>query len=187
MMLRKPILFPILCAVMAVPALANPARYAITADEVAAAVSDQGTPVAPSQIVLLTDVVADVAVPELKVKSIDSAGPERATARLECVDSAQCLPFVVSIRMPANSSLSIAATSSHLLPAAVSRNRPAPIVVHAGSPAMLLLDGPHVHISLTVICLQNGSPGQFIQATDHDRHQKYIARVTQDGLLEGRL
>jgi hypothetical protein len=187
MIQRRSIFSLLLCTAVALPALANPARYAITAGQVAAAVANQGMQVSPDQVVLLTGVVANVAAPELKVKSIDRMGPERAIARLECADSEQCLPFVVSIRLSANESADPVVAPSHFLQRASLQSRPAPIAVRAGSTVILLLDGPHVHISLTVICLENGAPGQTIRATDRDHRQFYMARVTQDGFLEGRL
>ncbi len=180
------ILFLVVSIAAALPAVANPAHYAITAEQVAAAVNNQGMQISPDQVVLLTGVVANVAAPRLTVKSIDRTGPERAIARIECADAAQCLPFVVSIRLNAGESDEVPSTSSRLLSTS-SQAKPAPIVVRAGSPAILLLDGAHVHVSLGVICLDNGAVGQIVRATDRDRRQIFIARVAQSGVLEGRL
>ena len=186
MMQRRSICFLIFCAAAALPALANPARYDITPDQVALAVTNRGMQVSPDRVVLLTEVVASVATPELRVKSIDRMGPARAIARLECADSEQCLPFVVAIRLTQDNSRNFVSTAS-TFPAANARTKAAPIVVRAGSPALLLLNGAHVQISLGVICLDNGAPGQIVHATDRDRRQVYTARVTEDGILEGRL
>jgi flagella basal body P-ring formation protein FlgA len=60
-------------------------------------------------------------------------------------------------------------------------------VVKAGSPATLLLDGDHVHIRLSVICLQNGITGQTIRATSKDHTVVYTAEVVDGGVLKGRL
>lgn len=166
MMQRRSIFFLVFCTAAALPALGSPVRYAITADQVAAAVANQGMQVSPDQVVLLTGVVAHVAAPELKVKSVDRMGPQRAIARLECADSGQCLPFVVSIRLAENGSTDLVSAPTHSSLPARSQFRPAPIVVRAGSTAILLLNGVHVHISLAVICLENGTPGQLIRATD---------------------
>jgi hypothetical protein len=187
MIQRKSISFLVFFVVVALPALASPARYAITAEQVATAVTGQGVHVSPDQVVLLTRVVAQVDAPKLIVKSVDRVGPERAIARLECADSEQCLPFIVSIRMAGSKNADLIAAPSNFLPSARSQTRPARIAVRAGSQAILLLDGPHVHISLAVICLENGAPGQTIRATDQDHRQIYTVRVTQDGILEGRL
>ena len=170
----------------ALPALANPAHYAITAGQVAASVNGQGLQISPEQIVLLTGVVASVPAPRLAVKSIDRMGPERAIARMECVDAQQCLPFVVSIRLNAGDATDTVSPLSRSLPPS-SQVKPAPVVVRAGSPTILQLNGTHVHITLSVICLDNGAVGQTVRATDHDRRQIYTARVVQGGVLEGRL
>jgi hypothetical protein len=183
---RRSILFLVLCAAAVLPAFAVPARYVITPDQVAAAVTDHGMKVSPDQIVLLTGVVANVATPELTVKSIDRMGAQRAIARLECADSQQCLPFVVSIRVAANTGSATVSATPHLQ-AASFQAKPAPIAVRTGSSAILLLNGGHVHIRFGVICLENGAVGQTIHVTDRDRRLVYIARVTQDGVLEGRL
>jgi hypothetical protein len=183
---RWSILSLILSAAAALPALAGTAHYAITAEQVAAAVNSQGAQISPDQIALLTGVVANVAAPRLTVKSIDRMGPERAVARLECADTEQCLPFIVSIRLNTGANSDVVSTLSRSTPTS-SQTRPAPIVVRAGSPTILLLNGPHVQITLGVICLDNGAVGQTIRATDRDRRQIFTAHVMQGGVLEGRL
>jgi hypothetical protein len=65
--------------------------------------------------------------------------------------------------------------------------RPKQIVIRNGSPAMLQLDGAHVHIRIPVICLESGAAGQTIRATDKDRRRTYAAQVVDNGLLQGRL
>jgi hypothetical protein len=135
---------------------------------------------------LLSGVLANVAAPELRVKSIDRAGNQRAIARLECADSEQCLPFVVALRLGRTESAEPVSPSLQRT-APIPRTRPAALAVRAGAPATLLLEGPHVQINLNVICLENGAPGQTIHVTDRDRRQVYTAQVLQDGIVEGRL
>ena len=60
-------------------------------------------------------------------------------------------------------------------------------VVRAGSPAVLLLDSDHVHIRLSVICLENGSTGQKIRVESKDPRQTYVAEVIDGGILRGSL
>jgi hypothetical protein len=171
----------------ATAAAAGAGRYAITAGQIAAAVASHGIQVTPDQVTFLSSVVAHVESPDLKVESIDPMGPQRAIARVECADSRQCLPFVVSLRFE---------QTANAQPSPLDASRPAPvlpptkpsaIVLRAGSPAVLLLNGAHVHISLPVICLDSGAPGQTIRATDRDRRLVYTGRVTANGILEGRL
>ena len=44
-----------------------------------------------------------------------------------------------------------------------------------------------VHIRLSVICLQNGAPGQMIRVTGKDRKLVFTAQVIDGNLLKGRL
>jgi hypothetical protein len=186
MMYRRSIFLVVLCAAANLPALAGTARYAITAEQVSAAVTNYGMQVTPDQVDLLSGVIANVANPELKLRSIDRMGSERAVARLECANAQQCLPFVVSIRQTATSNAGSSPVPSHLLLASAP-TKPAAALVRSGSTAILLLEGTHVHIRLSVICLENGALGQTIRVTDQDRHLTFTARVLQDGILEGRL
>jgi hypothetical protein len=187
MIRRSTTLIFALFAVAALPALAAAGRYAITTEQVAAAVTSSGMQVSPDQVALLTSAVAVVEAPGLRVQSIEHASGQRTLARMECLDAQQCLPFVVALH-PSQIALANAGSgaAAQLAPP-VSQARPSPIAVRAGSPTTLLLDGAHVHISLSVICLENGAPGQTVRATDRDRRQFYTARVAQNGTLEGRL
>ncbi|MGA7341571.1 MAG: flagella basal body P-ring formation protein FlgA [Terracidiphilus sp.] len=187
MICRNSILPWVLLAAAALPAWAGRGRFAITADEVAAALSNHGLQISPQQVVLLTGALASVAAPELQVKSVDRAGDQRAVARLECADSGQCLPFVVALHLSQSENTEPLPASSQRPARANAPNRRSSFAVRAGSHATLLLDGAHVHINLTVICLQNGAPGQIIRATDLNRSQVYTVQVAEDGVLEGRL
>jgi len=182
MMQRKSIQCGLLLVAGALPAAAA-ARYAITTDQVAAAVRAGGIAVSPGQVSLMTNVVSSVADPELKLKSIDRAGDERVFARIECATTKQCLPFMVTLRT--NVAAQAMAETPQLPPAANVRHTTP--LVHAGSTVQMKLEGPHVHITLSVICLQNGAAGQTVHATSLDRKQVYSAQVLNEGVLEGRL
>lgn len=184
MMRRIANLLWIVLAAATLPALAAPGRFAITTERIAQAVSSSGMQISPDQVSLFTGVVASVANPELKVQSIDRAGTQGVIARIACADSQQCLPFLVALHVK----------DSDVAEAAVARStpanstfRPAAFVVRQGATTALLLDGAHVHISLSVICLENGAPGQMIRATSLDRNQVFMVRVAGDGTLRGRL
>jgi hypothetical protein len=183
MIQRRSIFGPMLFAALAMPAVAASGRYAITTEQIAAAMSSNGVAVSPDQVTLPASIVASVADPMLKMKSLDRAGDGLATARLECAEANQCLPFIVTLRMTAVP----VAMSSPGRPPASTQSKPVPPAVHAGSPATLQLEGAHVHITLSVICLQNGGIGQTIRATSQDRSKVYIVQVIHEGMLEGRL
>jgi len=185
MMQNRSILFLILSAATVLPVAAAPGPYPITAERIATAVTASGFQVSPDQVSMLTKAVASVADPELKVSSIAPGGSHRAIARVECAAAEQCLPFIVILHTtgdnPANAIPSAVQTS------AASKSQAPIFAVRAGKPATLLLDSDHVHISLSVICLENGAPGQTIRVSSRDRRQTYTVQVTEDGTLRGRL
>lgn len=184
MMRRISYLSLIVLAAAALPALAAPGRYAITTAQIAEAVSSNGMQISPEQVTLFTSVVASVANPELKVQSIDRAGGQGVIARIACTESGQCLPFLVALHVKDGETYQAAPSRST---PAVSMSRPSAIAVRQGATTALFLDGMHVHISLSVICLENGAPGQMIRATSLDRNQVFMVRVAGDGTLRGRL
>lgn len=183
MMQPRSILSLAFCLAAALPAGAAPGRYAITTERIAAAVTSSGVTVSADQVMLLANVVASIAEPQLKVKSIDRSDDRRAVARLECASPNQCLPFMVALRIAADS----AGNSSDARAQSLSSARSSAPLVRAGSPATLLLEGPHVHISLSVVCLENGILGQTIRVASRDRRQFYTVHVVREGVLEGSL
>lgn len=171
-------------AIAASCAFAASARYPISKEQVAAAVSNGGVAVAPEQVTLLADVVASTRTPRLTVSSIQRWGNQRMMARLECESSDECLPFFVSVKVDPG----VAGAPSVVrapLPASVST--PKHFLVKSGTPATLLLDGERVHIRLAVICMESGVAGQTIRAMDRDRKVVFRAQVIDGGLLQGRL
>ncbi len=184
MKILRPSLICISVAAAALSALAASGRYVITAEHIAAAVSSNGVQITPDQVTLFTTVVASVTNPELKVQSINRSGDGQAIARIACADSAQCLPFMVTLRISNGANVEIASNRAEYYGAP---SRPAQFVVRQGGTTALYLDGAHIHISLSAICLENGIPGQTIRATSLDRHQVFTAQVASDGTLRGRL
>ena len=166
------------------PASAAPGRYAITTERIAEAISNRGVQVSPQQVTLLAGVVASVANPELNVQSIDRTGNEGVIARIACADSAQCLPFFVALHVQDAQIASVTVVNPT---AAVPAARPPVFAVRQGATTALFLDGAHVHISLSAICLENGVPGQTIRATSVDRRQVFTVQVASNGTLRGRL
>jgi hypothetical protein len=174
-------------AAASLPALA--ARgYTISAAAVAAAMKGAGIDASPNQVTLLSNVLASTAEPQLRVQSVHPWGDHRFMVRIECATQNQCLPFMVGLRLAQADTVSLAWISQSIQPTRTTHRVVIPsVLVRAGSPATLLLDGDHVHIRLTVICLQNGGAGQIVRATDKSRRVVYSAEVTDNGILKGRL
>jgi hypothetical protein len=187
------IVLSIIFAFVPWPALAASGHYSISAEQIAATVGGMGVRIAPSQITLLADVVANTPTPALQVRFLERFDANRFMARLECANKEDCLPFMVSIQADRNGATQLASFSSRqsfhnmLLPGAAARQGRGAMVIRSGSPAMLELDGEHVHIRIPVICLENGSAGQTIRATGKDHRQIYAAQVVDHGILRGRL
>ncbi len=177
-----------LLAAAAAPAALAAEHYPISAGLVAAAMGRAGMQVAPDQVVLLTEVVATIPAPVLKVSSVERLSNQRLLARVECEKSEECLPFFVSLGAAPKGNAQSPAGDPDLLSAGLTpTNAAKTVVLRSGSPAKLLLDGNHVHISIPVICLESGSPGQTIRVTDKERRMVFTAQVVNGGILKGRL
>jgi hypothetical protein len=176
-----------LSAAIALPAVAASARNTITAEQVAAAINGAGMKVSADQVMLLADVMATDSSPKLKVESMERWGDHQMKFRLDCVKAGECLPFFVAVRWSqAEPVPSVFADHSST---AISLAKPDSnsFIVRAGSPAVLLLEGDHIHIQLPVVCLQNGAIGQTIRVASPDHRQTYMAAVGEDAVLRGKL
>jgi len=183
----------IVCMVMSWPALAASARYAIRADQVATAVSRMGVNVVAGQVTLLSNVVAASPDSELQVQSMERLGNDRFMTRLACASSEDCLPFMASLLVSHEEAAQLTMASSRLSVLKGNDGEPGPqprtgvLAVRNGAPAILQLDGGHVHIRIPVICLQGGSEGQTVRVSSPDHRKVYAAKVAGEGLLQGRL
>lgn len=182
------------CIVLAIvprPVLASAGRYSISAEQVAVAVGRMGVRISPSQITVLADVVATTPAPVLRVRSLERLDADRFMVRLECVNEDSCLPFMTSIQVDKDEATKLASISSRECLRCGANSVPAQqsgtVVIRSGSSAILELEGPHIHIRIPVICLQNGAAGQTIRATDKDHRRVYAAQVIDIGILRGRL
>jgi hypothetical protein len=180
-------------AAIPVPAVAQSGHYPITVDRIVAAMNNMGLAIAPAQVTLVSSPVAATPGPRLSVRSIERWNDARMMVRLECEDSAECVPFFVAVRTSPTSvnAANVAAVNPASRPAPIaspagSRSYTPP-VLRAGSSATLLLEGNHIHIRLSVICLDGGSPGQTIHVTDAERREVYTAQIVNGSTLEGRL
>jgi hypothetical protein len=178
-----------LLAAMASTATAAPGRAVITPEQVAAAISGAAMKVLPEQVTLLSEVIAKSNSPTLNVESIEPWGSHRMKVRLGCANQEQCLPFYVSVRFDQESGAkpSVALVDQASAMSLRLNHEPKEFVVRAGSKATLLLDGGHVHIRLSVVCLENGAAGQKIRVECKDPKQTYVAEVVEGGILRGSL
>jgi hypothetical protein len=169
------------------PAAAVATENAITAEQVALALSSAGLNTSAKQVVLLTDVVASTNAPALKIESMAQWSDREIKVRLSCVKPGECLPFFVAIRGSQTQVVlpTVAERSSSAILRA--KSDPSSFVVRSGSRGTLLLEGGHVHIQISVVCLANGAVGQTIPVTSLDHKQTYMAEVSGNQVLRGKL
>jgi Chaperone for flagella basal body P-ring formation len=178
----------LILSVLAVPAVAAPPREAITTAQVAAAMNAKGMNVSPLQVTLLADVVARTSTPRLQVESMERWGNDRMRVRLDCADPSDCVPFIVAVRCSPQSNLRpVADTERSSAVMAPPRPEVNSVVVRAGAPVILLLDGGRVHIRLTVVCLESGAAGQTIHVASKDHRQTYTAVVVDSTTVRASL
>jgi len=175
MISRRQILLSALSIAAAIPAFAGAGQYPITQEQIAAAITSGGMQVSPNQVSLLTHAVARVPQPVLKLKSIQPESNAGMIARMECANPSQCLPFLVALHTDNGAAI------------VAQQSKPTELMVRAGASAILLLDGAHVHISVPVICLENGTLGQMVRAANPDKSQFYTVQVAGQQILKGRL
>lgn len=173
-----------LCAAMALPGMAAPIQNSITAEQIADTLNQAGMKISAQQVTLLADVVASTRKPALRVASMERWGDHRVKVRLDCASNAECLPFLVAVNLNNGDAMPAASNS---LTTAASASGAKSLAVRAGEPAMLFLDGDHVHIQLTVTCLENGVPGQTVRAVSKDQRRTFSAQVFSEAVLKGRL
>ena len=164
-------------------------HFAVSADQVALAVSAGGMPISADHVSLLTHVVATEPEPALDVLSVETLGggsPDpsgvRFRVKLACHVAGKCLPFYAIVNSP-------------LLPTGRSKSLPSPsgtvwttrneITMKAGTHAMLLLDDQRSQIQVAVVSLENGVAGHRIHVASLDHKQTYIAEVVNEHLLKG--
>ena len=115
--------------------------------------------------------------------------------RLRCNPVRACLPFFVRVRwheQPSGqlghklSSLpKLARPSAYAVPSGAANDLESaqPLLVRAGQPARLLMEGAGMRISVPVICLERGAKGQQIRARSRESGLVFRARVTAEGVL----
>jgi hypothetical protein len=181
----------ILSAIFAVAITANAAateHYAISAGSVATTLKGSGVTVSPDQVSFPAEVLATTPTPLLKLRSVERLTDERMLARLECVNSGECLPFFVEVHAGQGSVIEAARVArATMLSAGTSQTATTGTTVRSGSAVTLMLDGAHVHIRIPAICLQGGAPGQLIRVTDTNHRLIYAAEVVNASVVKGKL
>lgn len=177
-------------------------RFAISAHQVALALTDKGIPVNEAQVVLAADIVAEEREPVLDILSIEagigsyrdggSAG-SGSWVKLACHRKGICLPFYITIYAPVYATTKTpektgsgnkAETRGESLPKNGIQSD-VPILMRAGTHAMLVMDDDRAHIQLAVVSLENGAAGRRIRVASTDRKHVYFGEVVSASVLRG--
>ena len=178
---------------------ASAERFVLTAATISSALSGNGVSISEQQVTLPTEIVAGVADPVLAVSSMERGRGHVTRVRMSCRNASECLPFYVSVR---SEDMLATETRQPSQKAPMQRREAqigsqagfqtdshagAPILLRAGSHAMLLIDDDHLHMRLPVVCLENGALGAVIRVASGDHKQMYRAEVLDGSSLKGRL
>ena len=169
-------------------------RFALTAAQVALAISLSGMQTAPEHVSLLTRVVATEPAPVLDVLSVETLGKGplagnsgvRLRVKLACRLPGKCLPFYAIVGSP----LSTAGPANIVSNAPpifknTGGNANSEITMRAGTHATLMMDDHRSQIQIAVISLENGMVGHRIHVASPDHKQTYVGEVVNARLLRG--
>ena len=167
-------------------------RFALTARQVARALSDKGMQIDGKQVSLVANVVATEPNPVLDVRTVEPLGDPlpgehsgtQSWVRVDCHEPGTCLPFFVLV----SSTAEPAGSASDALNAAAAARKSAlkanvAITMRTGTHAMLVMDDDRSHIQIAVISLENGMTGHKIRVASPDHKQFYVAEVVNAHLL----
>jgi hypothetical protein len=177
-------------------------RFALTASQVARALSERGVQTEARQVSLLASVVATEPDPALDVLSVETLGkaqsPEhnqiRSRVKLACRETERCLPFYAVVTWPEGTAWVVTIASSFSpvqrnsalgSPVAKDSSNNSEVVMPVGTHAILVMDDHRAHIQLSVISLENGIAGHQIRVASADHKQFYVGEVVSANLLKG--
>jgi len=113
--------------------------------------------------------------------------------RLRCRVANECVPFLVTSRMSKSAALKLRGTTeisrearwpSEDVAAGLSKSENKIPVIEAGQNAKVVLERPALQITLQVVCLERGAPGQWIRVRMREgRARVFRAQVVSAGLL----
>jgi flagella basal body P-ring formation protein FlgA len=158
-------------------------RNVILTRQVADAMELAGIVVNPERIELLSGISATRENASMRVVSVTDQTAGAVKVKLRCQDNQACLPFYVLV----HGFDGVNATHALVSAAPVAKETSPQSVIHSGDHATLILESPDSRMSLPVICLQSGSPGQKIRVTSPDHRQFFDAEIVATGILKGSL
>jgi hypothetical protein len=155
-------------------------RSPISRERILGALHASGISILPEQMEELSGMTAAEPNPPLKVLSIDMLDGESDKVLLRCEHPNTCLPFYVLVHWEQTEGRSAARPEQRENdPAQPSGN----LLVRSGKTVVLRLEGAYLHMTLPVLCLQNGGRGQQVRVISKDTKKRYVARVIGRGVV----
>jgi len=183
-------------ALMLLPAITaaatqSAARFSISPQSVAAALTSAGVPATAAQVRFLSQVRATAENADLQVINVAKWTGNSVKVELRCHYHRVCLPFYVLL-----GSAGTADTPGRAMaPGAGTSEKPggliaipaARVLMRDGDPATLVFEDNALRITMPVICLQSGNRGEKIRVVSTDHKRFFKAEIVQAGLLKATL
>jgi hypothetical protein len=164
----------------------NP-RTPISREAILGALHSSGMQIRPDQMEQLSGMTANEPNPLLKILSVEMLDGEADKVLLRCEHSNTCLPFYVLVHWgkPGDpSGTRFTQSSGRMTQPALPREN---TMVRSGRTATLMLEGEYIHMTLPVLCLQNGGRGQQVRVISKDTKRRYVAWVVAPGVVTSML
>ncbi len=152
------------------------ARTPISRENILSALHSSGLAIAPAQMEQLSNITAAEPNPLLKVISVDMLDGESDKVLLRCEHPNTCLPFFVLVHWDRREQESADRSGRPGI-------QPQNLLVRSGRFVTLMLDGEYIHMTMPVLCLQNGGRGQQVRVISKATKKRYLARVTGRGMV----
>jgi hypothetical protein len=164
----------------------NP-RTPISREAILGALHSSGMRIGPDQMEQLSGMTATEPNPFLRILSVDMLDGEADKVLLRCEHPNTCLPFYVLVHWGQPGDASGARPIQPDGRATQPALRPENILVRSGRTATLMLEGEYIHMTLPVLCLQNGGRGQQVRVISKDTKRRYVAWVVGPGVVTSML
>src|SRR5262249_52983340 len=116
--------------------------------------------------------------------SVDMLNADSDKVLLRCEHPNNCLPFYVLVHWDEGSAAGSGRSEKESMPP---EQRVGKLLVRSGRTVVLTLEGGYIHMTLPVLCLQNGGRGQRVRVISKDTKRRYVARVTGPGVVTSAL
>ena len=159
----------------------------ITPPVVVSALQRMGLSVSASQLELPLQLRSRTEAPYLRATSAEVIPDGRLRLRMTCQEVADCLPFLVLVRVPASTALQTVSSFHSDLPAAVSLLTYAGPLIRAGEHTLLIMEDQRMRIVFPAVSIDSGAMGAEIRVSSLDRKQVFKGVVIDSSTVRASL